>query len=71
MREQLEKDLEAAKAQLKARRASETTEQGDQEATEVGGKKSSTEIEVCVQLQCGIIVYIIDFSIKSHGWIIN
>ncbi len=47
MREQLEKDLEVAKSQLKARRSSETNEQGDQEAIEVGGKKSSTEIEVC------------------------
>lgn len=49
MREQLEKDLEAAKAQLTARRASETTEPGEQETSggDVGsGKKSSTEIEV-------------------------
>ena len=64
VREQLEKDLEAAKAQLKARRASETTEQGgDQEAGEVGGKKSSTEIEVCVQLQFNI-----NSCINFHGW---
>ena len=29
-----------------ARRTSETAEQGEQEATKGGGKKSSTEIEV-------------------------
>lgn len=62
VREQLEKDLEAAKAQLMARRASETTEPGEQEETKVGGKKSSTEIEVG-SLSINICILVRPYSI--------
>ena len=46
VREQLEKDLEAAKAQLEEKRASEAAEHGGEYEPSDGGKKSSTEIEV-------------------------
>ena len=48
VREQLEKDLEEAKAQLVVKRTTETTENGDQELSNDvgGGQKSNTEIEV-------------------------
>lgn len=48
VREQLEKDLEAAKAQLVVKRAADATEHGEQELSNDvgGGQKSNTEIEV-------------------------
>ena len=46
VREQLEKDLEVTKAQLEAKRASESADLGDQD-TDLTAKKSITEIEVC------------------------
>lgn len=52
VREQLEKDLEAARAQLEERRASEAVEHGGEQEPSEGsnggreGQKSSTEIEV-------------------------
>ena len=52
VREQLEKDLETAKAQLEAKRATESTEHDDQESGgDFTAKKSITEIEVCMTYQ--------------------
>ena len=54
VREQLEKDLEAAKAQLVVKRSAETTEPGDQELSNDvgGGQMSNTEIEVQFKWLC-------------------